>query len=280
MPELIDGGYVYIGQPPLYRLGRGKSEQFFIDEEALNQHLFQQAADMLTVHVLDGDTRTRVKNLEGLMRKLSNLLQIIEYLERMNLWEKMVYFLLENEVQSADQFGEQDFVEGLKSRLQGSNMNLGNIRPCRWKPSCYEFDTAQKDKAHIVMTIGPQIPLIPEYRSALRLFPQISKYLDKTFVIDTGKKEIPASNWKELLTITKSESFKGSSLQRYKGLGEMNPEQLWETTMHPEKRTLLQVNIEDAENADDIFTTLMGEKVEPRREFIQNHALEVKELDI
>jgi len=280
MPELIDGGYVYIGQPPLYRLGRGKSEQFFIDEEALNQHLFQQAADTLTVHVEEGDTRTRVKNLVSLMRKLSNLLQIIEYLERMNLWEGMVYFLLENEVQSADQFNEQDFVEGLKSKLQGRNMNLGNIRPCRWKPSCYEFDTAQKDKAHIVMTIGPQIPLIPEYRSALRLFPQISKYLNKIFIIDTGKKEIPASNWKELLTITKSESFRGSSLQRYKGLGEMNPEQLWETTMHPEKRTLLQVNIEDAENADDIFTTLMGEKVEPRREFIQNHALEVKELDI
>ncbi|KPJ98039.1 MAG: DNA gyrase subunit B [Desulfobacterales bacterium SG8_35] len=280
MPELIDGGYVYIGQPPLYRLGRGKSEQFFTDEEALNQHLFQQAADQLTVHVEEGEKRTRVEDLVGLLRKLSSHLQIIEYLERMNLWEDMVYFLLENEVTSADQFGEEDFVEGLKSRLKGRNMNLGNIRPCRWKPSCYEFDTAQKDKAHIIMTIGPQIPLIPEYRSALLLFPQIREYLGKTFVIDTGKKEIPASNWKELLTTTKSESFKGSSLQRYKGLGEMNPEQLWETTMHPEKRTLLQVNIEDAENADDIFITLMGEKVEPRREFIQSHALEVKELDI
>ena len=280
MPELIDGGYVYIGQPPLYRLGRGKSEQFFIDEEALNQHLFQQAADQLTVHVEEGDKRTRVEDLVGLLRKLSNHLQIIEYLERMNLWEDMVYFLLENGVTSADQFGEQDFVEDLKSKLKGRNMNLGNIRPCRWKPSCYEFDTAQKDKAHIIMTIGPQIPLIPEYRSALLLFSQISEYLDKTFVIDTGKKQIQASNWKELLTTAKSESFRGSSLQRYKGLGEMNPEQLWETTMHPEKRTLLQVNVEDAENADDIFITLMGEKVEPRREFIQNHALEVKELDI
>jgi DNA gyrase subunit B len=280
MPELIDGGYVYIGQPPLYRLGRGKSEQFFIDEEALNQHLFQQAAEQLTVHVEEGDKRTRVADLVGLLRKLSNHLQIIEYLERMNLWEDMVYFLLEEGVTSADQFGEQDFVEGLKKKLKGSNMNLGNIRPCRWKPSCYEFDTALKDKAHIIMTIGPQIPLIPEYRSALLLFPQISEYLNKTFVIDTGKKSIQFSSWKELLTTAKSESFRGSSLQRYKGLGEMNPEQLWETTMHPEKRTLLQVNIEDAENADDIFITLMGEKVEPRREFIQNHALEVKELDI
>ena len=280
MPELIDGGYVYIGQPPLYRLGRGKTEQFFIDEEALNQHLFQQAAEQLTVHVEEGDKITRVTDLEGLLRKLSSHLQIIEYLERMNLWEDMVYFLLENGVTSADQFGEQDFVEGLKNKLKSSNMNLGNTRPCRWKPSCYEFDTAQKDKAHIIMTIGPQIPLIPEYRSALLLFPQICEYLNKTFVIDTGKKQIQASNWKELLTTAKSESFRGSSLQRYKGLGEMNPEQLWETTMHPEKRTLLQVNIEDAENADDIFITLMGEKVEPRREFIQNHALEVKELDI
>jgi DNA gyrase subunit B len=280
MPELIDGGYVYIGQPPLYRLGRGKSEQFFIDEETLNQHLFQQAADMLTVYVEEGGIKTRVEDLVGLMRKLSNHLQIIEYLERMNLWEDMVYFLLENEVTTADQFAEEDFVAGLKSKLTGSSMNLGNIRPCRWKPSCYEFDTAQKDKAHIIMTIGPQIPLIPEYRSALLLFPQIRQYLDKAFMVDTGKKEIPASNWRDLLTTVKSESFRGSSLQRYKGLGEMNPEQLWETTMHPEKRTLLQVHIEDAEKADDIFITLMGEKVEPRREFIQNHALEVKELDI
>ena len=280
MPELIDGGYVYIGQPPLFRLGRGKSEQFFTDEETLNQHLFQQAAELLTVSVEEEDKKTRVKNLVSLLRKLSSHQQIIEYLERMNLWEDIVYFLVENDVHSADQFGEEDFVTDLKSKLKNSNMNLGNIRPCRWKPSCYEFDTAKKDKAHIIMTIGPQIPLIPEYRSAMRLIPQIGKYLDKTFIIDTGKKQIRASNWKELLAAVKSESFRGSSLQRYKGLGEMNPEQLWETTMHPEKRTLLQVNIEDAEDADDIFTTLMGEKVEPRRDFIQNHALEVKELDI
>jgi len=280
MPELIDGGYVYIGQPPLYRLGRGKSEQFFIDEEALNQHLFQQAAEQLTVYVEKGGKKERVEDLVGLLRKLSSHLQVIEYLERMNLWEDMVYFLLENDVTSADQFGEQEFVESLKNKLMGRNMNLGNIRPCRWKPSCYEFDTAQKDKAHIIMTIGPQVPLIPEYRSALLLFAQIREYLNKTFLIDTGKKQIQAPNWKELLFTAKSESFRGSSLQRYKGLGEMNPEQLWETTMHPEKRTLLQVNIEDAEDADDIFITLMGEKVEPRREFIQNHALEVKELDI
>lgn len=280
MPELIERGYIYIGQPPLYRLGRGKSEQFFTDDEALNQYLFQQAAEMLSVYIQEEGGKTKVKNLVSLLRKLSNHQQITDYLERMNLWEDVVYFLVENDVHSADQFGSQEFVADLKNKLNNNNLNLGNIRPCRWKPSCYEFDAAPKNKAHLIMTIGPQIPLIPEYRSAMRLIPQISRYLDKPFVVDTGKKQIEVDNWKELLTTVKNESFKGSSLQRYKGLGEMNPEQLWETTMNPDKRTLLQVNIEDAEDADDIFTTLMGEKVEPRREFIQNHALEVKELDI
>ena len=87
-------------------------------------------------------------------------------------------------------------------------------------------------------------------------------------------------NWHRLIEVVREETFKGSHLQRYKGLGEMNPEQLWDTTMNPENRTLVQVKIDDVEITDDIFTTLMGDKVEPRRDFIQNHALEVAELDI
>jgi DNA gyrase subunit B len=92
--------------------------------------------------------------------------------------------------------------------------------------------------------------------------------------------DMRAETWQEMVQMVRNESFKGSHLQRYKGLGEMNPEQLWETTMNPDNRTLLQVQINDAEAADEMFTTLMGDKVEPRREFIQNHALEVTELDI
>ena len=128
--------------------------------------------------------------------------------------------------------------------------------------------------------VGPEIPLISEYRSALALYPAIKPYINEHFTVQAHGKEIVVANWQELLRVVRAESFRGSSLQRYKGLGEMNPEQLWETTMNPEKRTLIQVSIDDAESADEIFTTLMGDKVEPRRDFIQNHALEVSDLDI
>lgn len=189
-------------------------------------------------------------------------------------------FLLDEEIHSADQFADENFIAQLKEKLSSFDLILGNIRPCRWKASCYEFDAAIKDKAHIFITVGPQIPLIPEYRSAISLYPQIKEFLNNEFVIRAGEREIPVANWMELLDSIKAESFKGSHLQRYKGLGEMNPEQLWDTTMDPEYRVLLRVTIEDAEKADDIFTTLMGDKVEPRREFINNHALEVTNIDI
>ena len=215
------------------------------------------------------------------MKDLSHYQRLVEYLDRINLWEEMLRFLVEHDVTTADQFEEEGLVTLLHASLNSKQLILGQIRPCRWRPACYEFDVAIKDKAHMVTTIGPQIPLVPEYRAALQQYPKIKEYLSRAFVVvDQKGQRTEAPDWRELLTLVRAESFKGSTLQRYKGLGEMNPEQLWDTTMNPEKRTLLQVTIEDAEKADEIFTTLMGDKVEPRRDFIQSHALEVSSLDI
>jgi DNA gyrase subunit B len=280
MLPLVEGGFVYIGQPPLYRLGRGKKEQFFTDEAALNKYLFDQASTTLAVKIEGEKEMKEGDDLVALLKQLSNHQKIIDYLERINLWEEMIHFLLDNKISTADQFNDEEFVKSLKENLSGKNLILGTIRPCRWKPSSYEFDAAIKDKAHMVVTVGPQIPLIPEYRSAITLYEDIKEYVKKSFIIKTATQEIKAADWHELLTLVRKEAFRGSNLQRYKGLGEMNPDQLWETTMNPVKRVLLQVTIEDAESADDMFTTLMGDKVEPRREFIQTHALEVSELDI
>jgi DNA gyrase subunit B len=282
MQHLVEAGHVYIAQPPLYRLGRGKKEQYFADDEELNRYLFQQASSTMTVKHGKGKKAKAISGDEMVdtLRKLSGYLKVIQYLERMGVWEDMVTFLLEHDVTSADQFSEEKFVSKLRDHLKKKDFILGTIKPCQWKSNCYEFDAAIKDKAHLMVTVGPQIPLIPEYHSLIKLYPQVKALLEGQFVVDNNTTEIIVADWKQLLETVRKESFKGSHLQRYKGLGEMNPEQLWETTMDPGKRVMLQVRIEDAEKADDIFTTLMGDKVEPRRDFIQNHAMEVSELDI
>jgi DNA gyrase subunit B len=286
MLPLVEGGFVYIGQPPLYRLGRGKKEKYFLEDKELNDHLFNEASQIIEIKtegtediLLSGDI------LVEKLRKLSFYKQIVSYLDRMNIWEDMLYFLLENDVHSADQFADESFLKGLIAKLSNEELIISPIRSCRWRPTCYEVDISIKGKAHIFITLGPNIPLINEYRNAIELFPSIRAYLKGTFIIfkksTSGQdKGIQVNDWSEMIQMVRSETFKGSHLQRYKGLGEMNPEQLWDTTMNPENRVLVQVTINDAEQADDMFTTLMGDKVEPRREFIQNHALEVTSLDI
>jgi len=286
MLPLVEGGYIYIGQPPLYRLGKGKKEKYFLDESELNSYLFTMASQRMKIAVKNDNSQT----IEGddfvkLMGRLHIYQRIVGFMERMNIWEEMLSFLLENNIKSADQFKEESFIEELVDLLPEENLVIGNIRSCRWRPDCYEVDIAVRGKVQIMMTLGPQIPLINEYRTALTLFGHIQPYLKDGFEITLKNKNgeekiIEAANWSQMIELIRGESFKGSHLQRYKGLGEMNPEQLWDTTMNPENRTLMRVRIEDVEQADDIFTTLMGDKVEPRREFIQNHALEVTELDV
>ncbi|NNK94412.1 MAG: DNA topoisomerase (ATP-hydrolyzing) subunit B [Desulfobacterales bacterium] len=285
MLPLVQGGYVYIGQPPLYRLAKGKKEQYFIDDDDLNSFLFSRASEKVTV-VINEETELAGQGLIESLKKLSVYQRLVSYLNRLNIWEELLFFLLEKGVRKADQFSDREYVEAIVEELSANKkMIVGTVRSCRWRADCYEVDVAVKGKAQVMTTVGPQIPLISEYRSALQLFPDIKQYLNRSFTIKQAVKsekdaDIKAENWGEMVQLVRNESFKGSHLQRYKGLGEMNPEQLWDTTMNPDNRTLLQVMINDAEEADEMFTTLMGDKVEPRREFIQTHALEVTELDI
>ncbi len=286
MLPLLEQGFVYIGQPPLYRLGKGKKENYFLEEGELNSFLFTQASENMKLAVGDQGYQTiEDADFVQLLEKLSIYQRITVFLNRMNIWDEMLYFLLDNGIRSADQFKDESFVNDLRRKLPEQKLIIGNIRSCRWRPDCYEVDIAVRGKVQTMMTLGPQIPLINEYRTALNLFATIKPYLRSAFKIFYGiksgqEKEYQVDDWIQMLKIVRDESFRGSHLQRYKGLGEMNPEQLWDTTMNPENRTLMQVTIEDAEQADDIFTTLMGDKVEPRRDFIQNHALEVTDLDI
>ncbi len=288
MLPLVQGGYVYIGQPPLYRLARGKKEIYFLNDDDLNNHLFTQSSEKLTVVVNNNSSEEKIEgeDLVSMLRNLSFYQRIAAYMKRMNVWDDLLFCLLKNGIRKADQFADKDLLQQLINELaEDENLVVGSVRPCRWRPDCYEADLAIKGKAQIMTTLGPQIPLISEYRSALQLFPKIERYLKTTFIIkqkdkDGVTKDLSVDNWEYMVEEVRNQSFKGSHLQRYKGLGEMNPEQLWETTMNPQNRVLLQVQVQDAEAADEMFTTLMGDKVEPRRDFIHNHALEVTDLDI
>jgi len=284
MLPLIEKGHVYIGQPPLYRLGRGQNEKYFINEDSLNEFLYEQASQLIKIRLKNNDELSKDK-MVSVLKRLSVFERLCLYLERLNIDERITLFLLKQNVHSADQFKEIDFIKNILSNIAYLNPIFGNIRPCRWRPSCYEVDIALKGQSHIMTTLGPNIPLISEYRHAIEIYKEINEFLLDDYTIvktsTTGQeKDILATDWHELIKLIREETFKGYHLQRYKGLGEMNPEQLWETTMNPNNRSLLQVTIEDAEKADDIFTTLMGDKVEPRRDFIQKYALEVSELDI
>ena len=284
MLPLVEKGHVYIGQAPLYRLGKGKKEQYFLDDEALNDYLYSQASQMLKIKGATGEEIVE-EEMVTVLKKLSYLERICAHLERMNIVEQMTLFLLDNGVISADQFQDMEFLKKLITVLEPLGPVIGHIRSCRWRPACYEVDVAFRGHAHVMTTLGPNIPLIPEYRQAIEVYADIREYLQGGFTLTRlstagQEKDISVANWHDLIRIVREETFKGSHLQRYKGLGEMNPEQLWDTTMNPVQRTLVQVSIDDAEAADEMFTTLMGDKVEPRRDFIQNHALEVSELDI
>ena len=284
MLPLIENGHVYIGQPPLYRLGKGKKEQYFLNDEALNTYLYSQASQLMRIST-DQEVEIAEDTMVVVLRKLSAFERVIAYLERLNIQEPLALFLLENHVHTALQFESRDFVETLAEALKTKASQVGAIRTCSWRPACFEFDVTFSGQTHMVVTLGPNIPLINEYRHALELYKTIRPYLTCAFtLLRTGasgqETALTAESWHRLIEMVREETFKGSHLQRYKGLGEMNPEQLWDTTMNPENRMLIQVKIDDVELTDDMFTTLMGDKVEPRREFIQNHALEVADLDI
>ncbi len=284
MLPLIENGHIYIGQPPLYRLGKGKKEQYFLNDEELNAYLYSQASQMIRIQT--GEQKEIVaEEMVTVLKKLSAFQRVLRHLERLNIQEFMTLFLLEQNVHTAAQFENRSFVEGLAEQITGKASFIGNLRSCLWRPACFEFDATFSGQSHMTAVVGPNIPLINEYRHALDLYKTVKPYLQGSFtLIRTGSSGqetvLTADTWHDLIDIVREETFKGSHLQRYKGLGEMNPEQLWDTTMNPDNRTLVQVKIDDVTMTDDMFTTLMGDKVEPRREFIQNHALEVADLDI
>ncbi len=289
MPELIERGYLYIAQPPLYKYKKGKVEKYLKDDQELLVFLSDAGMDNLTIHD-NNDKRIDNSQMKGILTKLGRYESLMSMASRRLIHEICCYLVLNADVQDSI-FENEDLVSDLSEKLQNY------IKECNPDKRTFVSGRVIFDKEHslydvLIETRIADIPrtsvvsaaVLPQINELKRVRSQMIDIAAEPFRYEfQGKNDGTAGS---IQTIEELKNFvveagrKGAYIQRYKGLGEMNPDQLAETTMDVEKRTLLRVEIEDVIDADKTFTTLMGDEVEPRRDFIQENALNVKNLDV
>jgi len=278
MPELVEKGYLYIAQPPLYRIMKGGKEFYMRDEHELNSFLLKRAAEGKVVSTGDGGKNLSKDKLNILIKRLMSYFQCIERLRKRGYEKGLIEALLKAGFLDKEAVRDYEVMVRMQNELQSQGFETLGIE--RDEVHNMYTLTARQSPNGGLNRINWDLIASGDFQKLGVLIEEL-KDLNKSplFIIDDkGSKEVNSKE--ELLEYLLKEGKKGLTIQRYKGLGEMNPGQLWHTTMDPRWRTLLRIKIEDALEADGTFTVLMGEKVEPRREFIQNKALEVRELYI
>lgn len=276
MPQLIENGYLYIAQPPLYKVKKGKTEKYRQNEAELLEMLFELAAD--DIQIASGTGAISGKKMIPFLKKVSSHERILDWFERKRIDPDAITLLLkwgvgQNDLKSMESV--EKLAEQLKADLK--DLNFGDIT----LDEEHEAYTVEIVRQNFRWTLSIMLLLSPEYREIANRYREVVEAFGAMpFKATVRGEDREITSLKELLKVTIEVSKKGLNIQRYKGLGEMNPHQLWETTMDPAKRTLLQVTVEDSVKAEEIFTTLMGDQVEPRKEFITKHALEAKNIDI
>jgi DNA gyrase subunit B len=283
MPNIVNKGYLYIAQPPLFRIGSNKSGIYLKDETELNNYIFNRVCENIVVENKDEIINLPEYNLNMFLKDLSKYLDTIFKFEKRGITQDFIEILLNSGLENKEFLKDKDKVLSLKNIIIKKGYNLKKDIIWNEERNVYNIEVfSSEDKINIIK-IGMDLVYSTDYQKCVILNKRISKYNKSPFkVYKKNNKENTkfVGNIKELFNTVMDEGKKGLSFQRYKGLGEMNPNQLWETTMNPEKRTLLQVKIEDVIEADETFSLLMGDEVAPRRKFIQSNALEVNRLDI
>ena len=275
MRELIERGHLYIAQPPLYKVKRGKREQYLRDEHAMQEFLLEEGSEELTLRLEKGDRTYNGKQIIPVIKQFIENRAIFNKVVKKGISPELLSIVIRSNVPAGLEEMSQflPYLEGMKSLAQGSEyeveehriaFRIGNIR------SIIDQQTLS------VLTTREYELLVDNHRRIVETMADSRAFVEQ----DGGKVLFETTNHQELLGFFLENAKKGLAIQRYKGLGEMNPEQLWETTMNPENRVLLQVKIEDVVESDEIFTILMGDQVEPRRDFIEKNALNVVNLDI
>ncbi len=287
MPELIERGHVYIAQPPLYKIKKGKQEVYLKDNDALESSLVQSALDGAFLHAATTTPAISGVGLEKLVLEYQRAMVTVARLSRRYpkaLLNALIYAPQIEDAKLADRSVMEKIVQQLEQALNAQQDEA--IR--------YTIDLKDDPEKHMWLPnvvvhhhgvshtylINRDLFISSEYRKLTALGSQLHDLIQPGAYVQRGEKQQLVNSFAEAVEWLMAEAKKGQTIQRYKGLGEMNPDQLWDTTMNPMTRRLLQVTIEDAVTADQIFTTLMGDQVEPRREFIETNALDVVNLDV
>ena len=293
MPEIIEKGYLYVAQPPLLKVGKGKNEIYLKDETGLSEYILKRVCNQRKLQIEGHEEILEDYDLYLFVVDLAEYFSIISKFEKKGIDSDLLEIVICEGVEEKSFLRSRERMAALKTRLVEKGYKPGELQ---WHEELDLFELSvekpvtlenQMEGIHEFkpVRIGKGLVYSKDFQDCLVLSAKIKKYDKPAFTVlntDPIKKAEPVviDNKRELLSFMVEEGKKGVNIQRYKGLGEMNPEQLWETTMNPEKRTLLQVRVKDTVGTDEIFTVLMGDEVEPRREFIQNNALEVSMLDI
>ena len=284
MPEIVERGHIYIAQPPLYKVKKGKQESYVKDDPELNNYLLQLALQGASLVINDSNPPISGHALETLAYEYQAVMATINRLS--SRYNKIVLksFIEQEEFNDEIYASEEkltDWIATLQTKL--SNLNDNIQYELLANPESADIVFNLKTTKHNVSNncvFDQKFFTSAEYRSLVKLGRSLNGLIGPGSTIGRGEKVSPVNNFADVLDWLFNEAKKGQTIQRYKGLGEMNPDQLWETTMNSDTRNLLQVRIEDAVSADNIFTTLMGDQVEPRRNFIEQHASSVINLDI
>jgi DNA gyrase subunit B len=281
-------GYIYIAQPPLYKVKKGRAERYIKDDREMNRYLMKKATEDVRVTIKATGETIEGRDLTTVLEKMVEFTGYYHKLSRRLHSRKVVDALLET------MSGKQGLMQVERRKLHdvfASEELLGKVEIAIADAGFTTELTSDEEhglssievtfpNSNAKATINWDLATLVEFQRSVELFKQLAMLHQPPFIIKDGSSETEVVSRGDLLDHILSAAKKDLHIQRYKGLGEMNPEQLWETTMDPEKRTLLQVRIDDVVETDQIFTVLMGDQVEPRRRFIENNALEVKNLDI
>ena len=277
MQELIKRGNVFVAQPPLYRIKKGKSEKYIKDDKEFTREILRRATENLVVET-KGKVKLEGSELRTFLMSLEEYQQMFRRMERRMRDARVVEILanVDFKLDAKADFQEKANLEAVVAALKGAKVESKLDHEEEHEAWRVEYH----DPTNAARYIGVDLVTQPEYRRMRAIARQVAKFNQPPFsVIREGKTETQPG-WRELLEHVKSEGMREVSIQRYKGLGEMNAEQLWSTTMNAETRTLLKVDLQDIAETEGIFSTLMGEDVESRRKFIEENALDVRNLDV